>query len=126
MIAHLVDKETGKDIAGTETKITLKVGEPSGKVDVAIDVSKLKGKTVVVFEECRLDGVLVAEHKDVKDRHQTVTAPKEHEPTPKTPTPSGSHPQTGDNSKPLLALGLIMASAMSIAMALKRRPGDGE
>lgn len=126
MIAHLVDKETGKDITGTETKITLKVGEPSGKVDVAIDVSKLKGKTVVVFEECRLDGVLVAEHKDVKDRHQTVTVPKEHEPAPKAPTPSGSHPQTGDNSKPLLALGLIMASAMSIAMALKRRPGDGE
>ena len=45
--------------------------------DVAFtfDASKLKGKSVVAFEELSLNGEFCAEHKDKNDENQTVTFP---------------------------------------------------
>ena len=120
MVAHLVDKKTGKAVKGTETKVTFKPSQSDGSMEVAIDTSKVKGKTVVVFEECLLDGKVIAEHKDLKDKHQTVTVPGE----PEKPGTPKSHPKTGDRSSLGLLICLALISGGTLIMALKRKKHD--
>lgn len=48
--------------------------EPSGEVQVAFDadLSELAGRTLVAFEELRLDGETVATHEDISDEGQSI------------------------------------------------------
>ena len=78
----VMDKVTGKplEIDGasvTKTeKVTITKSEGTFDVEVEIFADRTKGKTLVMFEEMRLDGNIVAEHKDINDEDQTIYAPE--------------------------------------------------
>ncbi len=111
MRGWLVDKETGEKIEGSdgETLLNVTAGTTSGTVTVNLwldDYDKLAGHKIVAFEECYYivtndDGTpeekLVGEHKDIKDKKQTVSIP------------SGA-PKTGDSTLLWLYLGIFAAA----------------
>ena len=54
-------------------------------VDLTFNAAGLSGKSVVIYEELYLDGKLVATHKDINSKEQTITFPPYIPPdTPKT------------------------------------------
>lgn len=66
--------ENGKPYTGT-AEFTPKSEDDCGLVDVTIPASALRGKTVVMFEDVKLDGVTVALHTDINDNDQTIPGP---------------------------------------------------
>ena len=109
VISWLVD-HNGKKISGTETKSTFTPESPNGVVTVKIpvDQSKLKDTKLVAFEEVRLDGKFVAEHKDVHDKNQTVTI---------------TTPNTGDMKKmlPWIILAIVAAGGIGTVVYKKKK-----
>lgn len=76
MKASLLDKVSGEILAKADKEF--KPGSRDGEVDVNIELatSKVRGKTVVVFEEL-FDGTMkIAEHTDINDEKQTVVYPE--------------------------------------------------
>lgn len=72
----VVDKSTGKAITTGEK--SFKPESVNGYVDVefTLNTEKLQDKTLVVFEELyNEDNILVATHKDIEDKGQTVVVP---------------------------------------------------
>ena len=77
----VMDKATGKaakDSDGNDIIVESEIlpDETNGSIDVEIPIKgrNLMGKTLVVYEEiCYADGVVIAQHKDLKDAGQTVT-----------------------------------------------------
>ena len=73
----LMDKATGKPILVNGKEVTAEgkftAESENGTTDLVLkfDASSLEGKNVVVFEEVYLNGVLVAEHKDINSKEQT-------------------------------------------------------
>ena len=76
----VMDKATGKaakDSDGNDIIVESEIlpDETNGSIDVEIPIKgrNLMGKTLVVYEEiCYADGVVIAQHKDLKDAGQTV------------------------------------------------------
>ncbi len=76
---HLVG-EDGSDqgaLSGASASVTFAPRQSYGTVEVPfeIDVSELRGRTIVAFEELWCDGELVATHADITDTDQSVTVP---------------------------------------------------
>ena len=97
------------------------------KVTFEINTKGLAGKELVAFETAyRLDGykkgddvekapkTIVAEHKDLKDKGQTIKVVK-------PGTPIEHSPKTGDNVHIALAVALMLLAAEVIYVLLKRR-----
>lgn len=77
-----MDKKTGKVIKDADGKAVTSEAEitpetADGKVDVdfIFDGSNLAGKTIVMFEEIRYEGKLIAVHADIDDEAQTIYVP---------------------------------------------------
>ena len=77
----IMDKSTGEAIIEDGKQITsnIKFTAESENQDVQmefkLDSEKLKGKSIVMFEELKYLGITVAEHKDITDEGQTVDFP---------------------------------------------------
>lgn len=73
----LMDKSTEQplEIEGSEVEVVFTPKKSNGTVEIpfTIDSSKVVGKDIVVYEELYADGKVVAEHKDINDKGQTVT-----------------------------------------------------
>lgn len=90
--------------------VASETGEGYVDVPITVDTTKLGGSELVVFEEVYdKDGNLVAEHKDINDKGQTVYVEKK-------PTP-----QTGDSATGLgLFLGLAMACGAAVIVMRRK------
>ena len=134
----LMVKDTGDPLVenGTPVAAMSKPFKPlmkNGKVKVEFEISTkgLEGKELVAFETAyRLEGykkgddvsktpgVIVAEHKDLKDKGQTIKVVK-------PGTPIEHSPKTGDDAQVLVAAALMLAAA-SFAYALYKRRKTGK
>ena len=93
------------------------------QIEFTFNASELAGKELVTFEELYDvtnpdEPTKVAEHKDIKDKGQTVTITEKPEfPTtpnkPSTPTRTGTSPKTGDNT-PFVALFAMMGISATV------------
>ena len=118
-------KINGKELAST-LKFTPK--EATGTVTVTINdvaVQELFGKdskfSLVAFEEVTSKGEKIAEHKDIKDKGQTITVVKPIVPaTPATPT--RTLPQTsGTLGNPFVWLAVVLVLAAGAFFVLKNQ-----
>ena len=102
----------GKKIRGTEVKSTFTPEKADGEVKavITLDGKKHGGEDLTVFEEVKLKGKLVAEHKDKNDKDQMIHVKK-----PDKPVPTHS-PQTGDP----MALKIWIAVALCAAFVAGR------
>lgn len=125
----LMDKETGEPILADGKQITAEKEftpeKSSGKVEMTFGFkqSDLYGKTTVVFEELYLNETLIAKHKDINDKDQTVEIDKPEVPgTPENPGTPGT-PQTGDSNNLMLYIGLAVAALalITLLVAYRRR-----
>lgn len=122
----LMDKKSGNSMEiSAMSKFTPK--EANGSVEMKFEVDKkaLAGKTVVVFETLKLNGKVVAEHKDINDKDQTVTIGKE---TKDKETPSKSKSDDADRSSyktgdflPYILIAILLMILASIAVVERRR-----
>ena len=105
--------------------------EADGTVEVVfhLDGSELAGHTLVAFEELRLDGEIIAKHKDPNDEGQSVLLvepPADTPPGEKSPgKPAGTLPKTGD-SLPVVPLACLAGAAAlaGVAALMGRRADD--
>lgn len=81
-VGTLMNKETGKALLDKDgnpitASRTFEPATAEGEVDVTFtfDAANLQGADIVAFEEIRLDGKLVVEHKDINDKDQTIHFP---------------------------------------------------
>lgn len=111
-VAWVVLKANGKTITEKVEHwfVASETGEGYVDVPITVDTTKLGGSELVVFEEVYdKDGNLVAEHKDINDKGQTVYVEKK-------PTP-----QTGDSATGLgLFLGLAMACGAAVIVMRRK------
>ena len=108
-------KRVENDLSFTATDTKMEV-----QIEFTFNASELAGKELITFEELYDvtnpdEPIKVAEHKDIKDKEQTVTITEKPEsPTtpdePSTPTRTGTSPKTGDNT-PFVALFAMMGSS---------------
>ena len=82
LVAGLFDKGQGRMLAdqdGREVTVDheFTCGAASGSevVEIPLDASLARGRTLVAFETLTRDGVVVAEHRDANDEGQTVSFP---------------------------------------------------
>ena len=137
--------ENGKPVTAVSEPFKPAKSEGKQTVTFTVNTKGLEGKELVAFETCyRLDGykkgdnpdkvkkTVVAEHKDINDKGQTVKIVKPEEPVvPETPRDT---PETGDsNLFKFFAALMIMASLGITALAgkeahrkLKQRREDRE
>ena len=119
-------KRVENDLSFTATDTKMEV-----QIEFTFNASELAGKELVTFEELYDvtnpdEPIKVAEHKDIKDKGQTVTITEKPEsPTtpdePSTPTRTGTSPKTGDNT-PFVALFAMMGiSAADLIFAGYKR-----
>ena len=119
-------KRVENDLSFTATDTKMEV-----QIEFTFNASELAGKELVTFEELYDvtnpdEPIKVAEHKDIKDKGQTVTITEKPEsPTapdePSTPTRTGTSPKTGDNT-PFVALFAMMGiSAAGLILAGYKR-----
>lgn len=135
MVGTLIDRDTASPVEKDGETLTVEVPftpeEADGTVEVVfhLDGSELAGHTLVAFEELRLDGEIIAEHKDPNDEGQSVLLV---EPPADTPPgeesagkPAGTLPKTGD-SLPVVPLACLAgAAALAGVAALMGRRADG-
>lgn len=149
----LMDQETGKAIrkdgkdVTAEAEFTAEKTEGTVEVEFTFNTKDLDGHSVVVFEEMTnaKTGAVIATHKDLKDKDQTITVkekpetpeqPKSEKPetpsgdTPKSDSPKGTtvttdSPKTGDDSHMILwaviAGGALLAGAGLAGSQICRR-----
>ena len=116
-----------------ENELTFTATDTKMEVQIAFtfNASELAGKELVTFEELYDvtnpdEPIKVAEHKDIKDKGQTVTVKEKPESPatseePSTPTRTGNSPKTGDNT-PFAALFAMMGiSAAGLIFAGYKR-----
>ena len=115
----LVDKSTGQPVFANDKKVeataAFVANDSSGTatVEFEFDASQLAGVDAVAFEELWLDSSLVAEHKDVGDKGQTVKV---------TETPKGGfYDKTGGSMAWAFALAAAMGAAGLGLMAMAAR-----
>lgn len=77
MEAIFMDLETGEKIGyGSTVKMIPEVSDGFIDVEIEFDASVLAGRTFVIFEQCLLDGEVVAVHEDLTDEKQTIHVPE--------------------------------------------------
>lgn len=119
-------KRVENDLTFTATDTKMEV-----QIAFTFNASELGGKELVTFEELYDvtnpdEPIKVAEHKDIKDKGQTVTITEKPESPatpdePSTPTRTGTSPKTGDNT-PFVALFAMMGiSAAGLIFAGYKR-----
>ena len=136
--------ENGKPIEVTSEPFQPKEPDGTVKVTFVVNTSNLEGKELVAFETAyrledykegadqeQITSTVVAEHKDINDKGQTVKITKKPKDTPKetpkkTPTPGTSTgtPKTGDDRNPWVWLGLMAAGVLltgGSVLLLRRR-----
>lgn len=122
----LMNKATGKvftvngETITAEIKFTPKNRNGEVKVTFTFDAHDLTASTkLVVFESLYREDVEITTHKDIEDKDQTVTI-----------TPPPDVPQTGDNSKLGVWIGLggiaLGAAVACIVLYFKKKKEDGE
>lgn len=139
----LMDKATGKPIRiKGEEVIAQKIFIPTSsngsvKVTFTFDADAIAGKTTVVFEDLYLKGKLVAKHKDLNDKDQTVkidekigTVDVETNITPGSGDDGnvGLTPQTGDTTLiwPYIALLIIALGVITLLIAKRKNRQNKE
>lgn len=137
MVGTLIDRDTAAPIEQGGKPLAVEVPftpeEANGTVEVVFrfNGSELAGHTLVAFEELRLDGETVAEHKDPNDEGQSVLLV---EPPADTPTeeegsgkPAGTLPKTGDDL-PLIPIACLAGAAAlaGVAALMGRRPDPSD
>ena len=94
-----------------EKKVTVSEKNSTVTVDFNLDTTNLKGKQLVAFEEWYdANGVLVAEHKDINDKGQTVEI-------------KSDIPNTGDVSN-IMGYGSLLIIAGALVLVIKRRKSN--
>ena len=142
MVGTLIDRDTAAPVEKDGKPLTVEVPftpeEADGTVEVVFrfDGSELAGRTLVAFEELRLDGEAIAEHKDPDDEGQSVDLVEPPSETPGEPSkPGGKLPQTGDSLPvvPIACLAGAALTAVGAALMARRQdlpagedPADGE
>ncbi|MGI6737019.1 MAG: VaFE repeat-containing surface-anchored protein [Anaerovoracaceae bacterium] len=123
----LMNKETGKPVRDgfsavtSEKKFTAEKKDGTIGMQFTFDAEKLQGADVVVFEDLIHNGITVTSHSDLSDKDQTVHFPKKPE-KPGTPTETPAPPKTGDRTKLLGYIALMLAAGTAAAgIAYKRR-----
>lgn len=80
VVGTLMDKATGKEFGSSPIKATTTFTAESteGTVDLiySVDSSELDEKTLVVFEDLMVNGIVVISHSDIDDEGQTIHFPK--------------------------------------------------
>ena len=95
MKGYLVDKSNPDTVlAEGETKFKPATEEGSVIVKFVFNTKELEGMTLVAFEEVLLNGEIVAQHKDLTDKEQTLNIPK---------IRTNAHDDIDDTSKEFLA-----------------------
>ncbi len=147
----LMDKENGKAIqkdgkdVTAEAEFTAEKAEGTVDVEFTFNTTDLGGHSVVVFEEMTdvKTGAVIAEHKDLEDKDQTITVkqkpetpeqPKTEKPTtpsnesPKGTTVTAGSPKTGDDSNMILwaviSGGALLAGAGLTGSLIRRRKNE--
>ena len=71
---HLVSKETGEMIAGTQQAVEFVPEASEGIVEMTFELNQkdLRGKEIVAFEKVSYEGEVIAIHEDLNDPGQTV------------------------------------------------------
>ena len=115
---YFVEKKNGNKVGGSDGEITFTPDRSDGKIDVKLKPVK-DGKTLVAFESIYIivsensgesKEVLVGEHKDLKDKAQTLA------------TEGASTPKTGDISFIALYASIFIASAaLYIVLSIRRK-----
>lgn len=120
----LMDKGTGKPVRDglsavtSEKKFTAEKKDGTVEMQFTFDAEKLQGDDVIVFEDLIHNGITVTSHADLSDKDQTVHFPKKPDTPPETPAP----PKTGDRTKILGYIALMLAAGTTAAgIAYKRR-----
>ena len=136
--------ENGKPIEVTSEPFQPKKPDGTAKITFVINTSNLEGKELVAFETAyrledytegadlkKVKTTVVAEHKDISDKGQTIKINKKPKDTPKdtpekTPTPGTSTgtPKTGDYRNPWIWLGIMAAGILMLSssvLLLRRR-----
>ena len=134
MVGTLIDRDAAAPVEKDGKPLTVEVPftpeEADGTVEVVfhLDGSDLAGRTLVAFEELRLDGEVIAEHKDPNDEGQSVGLVEPPSETPGEPSkPGGTLPQTGD-SLPVIPIACLAGAALtaSVAALMGRRPDPSD
>lgn len=73
LIGQLVDKSTGKVLATSSEYITASNDTQSVNVSFTLNATAYSGKDVVVYETLYYKGKLIAEHKNLNDKAQTIS-----------------------------------------------------
>ena len=119
----LYDRATGKPLLVNGSEVTSElevVPENSNgivEVEFVFDSTGLEGKEVTVFEYAYTpDDELIVSHEDLTDDYQTITFDKKPELPPDTP-------KTGDSTKPLAIMIVMLAAVIAggIVLAYRRR-----
>ena len=127
LTGRLMDKETGKEVAGATASVAFTPDAESGRVDVSfsLDASKLAGHDLVAFEVLTKGEMEIAKHEDIEDEGQTVYVKgPDKATTPKTPTTPKPIPKTGDASIPaaiFAGMGIVSLCAIAGAKRLRAR-----
>ena len=124
----VMDKATSKQVfvdgKKVEATTTFIPKESNGTADVVftLNTTKLQGRSLVVFEELYdKDNVKIAEHKDLKDKDQTVSVPTVPN-TPENPGGGSGFAKTGENiAFVLTGIICIIASFGLFGVAVRRR-----
>ena len=101
LIGTVVDKATGDALTSSRVTFTPAADDGSIEVKLHFDATGLYDRELVVFEELRLGGEVIAEHKDLNDEAQTVRT-----------TPPGSLTVTkyaSDGETPLPGVGFALS-----------------
>ncbi|HEX5740020.1 MAG TPA: VaFE repeat-containing surface-anchored protein [Pilimelia sp.] len=133
---ELMDKETGEGtgIKGSRT-FTTRAADTAvvdGTVDVSFHVGEaFAGRTLVAFETVREGGTVVAAHRDINDRAQTVgvgvevAGPPQPAPArPAPPAPAGNGPDlpvTGASLGALIGAGVLGLGVGGVLLVTARR-----
>ncbi len=135
----LYEKKSGRPLTVNHKKITNEITftpkQENGEIPIrfTFDGSRLEQKKIVVFESLYMNGMLVAFHRDLNDKNQTIwikDTPKQVKPPVKPPTPDDDITQKTTNKKtgdkfpifPVLILCLVTGFIfISIIYYKKRR-----
>lgn len=74
----LVDAKTGEELASASKKITADKKTAASELTFEVNATGLEGKDLVCTEELLRDEVVVASHKDLGDKGQTISVPRIH------------------------------------------------
>ncbi|MDD7511978.1 MAG: VaFE repeat-containing surface-anchored protein, partial [Peptostreptococcaceae bacterium] len=127
LYGELIVKETGKVLAVADTKFTAEKSDGTVELEFTADTKGLAGKELVVFETLKRYTAetgkekLVAEHKDIDDKGQTVKVMGYGRITMEF---GGGSPSTSDNSNLALFITVLLISLSVFIYAKKSKSID--